>query len=47
MLQVDGNVTTTTLNSGVSFEDTTVSPQHQITGSVTLDQPVIAAAACP
>ena len=45
MLQVDGNVTTTTLNRGVSFEDTTVSPQHQITGSLTLDQPILAAAA--
>ena len=45
LLQVDGNVTTTTLNTGVSFEDTTVSPRHQVTGSLTLDQPIIAAAA--
>jgi len=45
LLQVDGNVTTTTLNTGVSFEDTVVSPRHQVTGSLTLDQPVIAAAA--
>ena len=45
LLQVDGNVTTTTLNKGVSFEDTIVSPRHQITASLTLDQPIIAAAA--
>ena len=45
MLQVDGNVTTTTLNTGVTFEDTVVSPRHQVTGSLTLDQPIIAAAA--
>lgn len=45
MLQVDGTVTTTTLNTGVSFEDTVVSPRHQITGALTLDQPLIAAAA--
>src|SRR5688572_19791979 len=45
MLQVDGNVTTTTLNRGVSFEDTVVSPRHQVTGSLTLDQPIVAAAA--
>ena len=45
LLQVDGNVTTTTLNTGVAFEDTVVSPRHQVTGSLTLDQPIIAAAA--
>src|SRR5205085_3427319 len=39
------NVTSTTLNKGVSFQGSTVTPQSQITGSLTLDQPIIAAAA--
>lgn len=45
LLQVTGNVTMTTLNRGVSFEDTTVTPRNQIAGSLTVDMPVIAAAA--
>ena len=44
-LQVTGNVTTTTLNKGVEFQDATVVPRSQITGSLTLDQPIVAAAA--
>ena len=45
MLQVSGNVTTTTLNKGVSFQDATVVPRSQLTASVTVDQPIVAAAA--
>ena len=45
MLQVTGNVTTTTLNRGIEFQDTTVVPRSQVTGSVTVDQPIVAAAA--
>jgi outer membrane protein TolC len=45
LLQITGNVTTTTLNRGVSFEDTTVTPRNQVAGSLTVDMPVIAAAA--
>jgi outer membrane protein TolC len=45
LLQATGNVTSTTLNQGVSFQGTTVTPQSQITASLTLDQPIVAAAA--
>src|SRR5580704_1857364 len=44
-LQVSGNVTTTTLNTGVEFEGATVTPQNQITGTLTADMPIVAAAA--
>ena len=44
-LQLTGNVTTTTLNTGVEFEGSVVTPQNQITASLTLDQPIVAAAA--
>jgi outer membrane protein TolC len=44
-VQITGNVTTTTLNTGVEFEGTTVTPQNQVTGTITVDQPLIAAAA--
>ena len=44
-LQVSGNVTTTTLNTGVEFQDTTVVPRSQVTASLTVDQPIVAAAA--
>jgi outer membrane protein TolC len=44
-LQVGGNVTTTTLNTGVEFEGATVTPQNQITGTLTADMPIVAAAA--
>jgi len=45
LLQATGNVTNTTLNQGVSFQGTTVTPQSQITASLTVDQPIVAAAA--
>jgi outer membrane protein TolC len=45
MLQVTGNVQSTTLNKGVDFEGTTVQPRSQLTASLTLDQPLVAAAA--
>src|SRR4026208_842861 len=35
LLQVTGNVTTTTLNKGVVFQDETVVPRSQVTGSLT------------
>jgi outer membrane protein len=44
LLQVTGTVTTTTLNRGVSFEDTTVTPRNQVAASLTIDQPIVAAA---
>jgi outer membrane protein TolC len=44
LLQVVGSVTTTTLNQGVSFEGTTVTPRHQVSGSLTIDMPIVAAA---
>ena len=44
-LQVNGNVTTTTLNTGVEFEGTAVTPQNQVTASLTADMPIVAAAA--
>lgn len=44
-LQVTGNVATTTLNKGVEFQDEAVVPRSQITGSLTIDQPILAAAA--
>jgi outer membrane protein TolC len=45
LLQVNGSVVTTTLNRGVEFQDTVVTPQHQISASLTVDQPIVAAAA--
>jgi len=44
-LQVNGNVTTTTLNRGVEFSGSTVTPQNQVVGSLTADYPIVAAAA--
>jgi outer membrane protein TolC len=44
LLQVTGSVQTTTLNRGVEFQDATVTPRHQVTGSMTLDMPIVAAA---
>jgi outer membrane protein TolC len=44
-LQVVGNVTTTTLNAGVEFQGSTVTPQNQVTASLTADMPIVAAAA--
>ncbi|MGE5244964.1 MAG: TolC family protein [Betaproteobacteria bacterium] len=45
LLQVNGTVTTTTLNRGVSFDGNVVSPRNSITASLTADMPVVAAAA--
>jgi outer membrane protein TolC len=45
MLQVSGNVVTTTLNRGVEFQDTVVTPRNQVNASLTADMPIVAAAA--
>jgi outer membrane protein TolC len=44
-LQVTANVTTTTLNTGVEFQGSTVTPQNQIAATVTVDMPIVAAGA--
>jgi outer membrane protein TolC len=44
LLQVTGAVQTTTLNRGVEFDGATVTPRHQITSSLTIDMPIVAAA---
>lgn len=44
-LQLSGNVTTTTLNRGVEFQGSTVTPRNQVTASLTADMPIVAAAA--
>jgi outer membrane protein TolC len=41
-LQVNGNVTTTTLNRGVKFEDQTVTPQNQVSASLDVRLPIYA-----
>jgi outer membrane protein TolC len=43
--QIGGTVTTTTLNTGVEFQGSVVTPQNQITASLTADMPIVAAAA--
>jgi outer membrane protein TolC len=43
-LQVTGNVTTTTLNRGVEFEDTTVTPRNSVSGTLDVRMPVFAPA---
>ena len=43
-LQINGNVTTTTLNSGVSFNDTVVTPRNSVTATLDLRLPVFAPA---
>ena len=45
MLQVTGSVVSTTLNKGVDFDGAIVQPRSQLTASLTLDQPLVAAAA--
>jgi outer membrane protein TolC len=45
LLQVSGNVTSTTLNTGVEFDGATVTPRSQVTGTLTADMPILAAAA--
>jgi outer membrane protein TolC len=43
-LQVNGNVTTTTVNTAVEFEGTTVSPQNQLTAGIEVRMPLYAPA---
>ena len=43
-LQVNGTITTTTLNTGVEFQGTTVSPQNQATAGLDVRMPVFAPA---
>src|SRR5256885_2994663 len=45
LLQLTGNVTTTTLNTGVEFQGSVVTPRNQVTASLTADMPIVAAAA--
>ena len=45
LLQVNGLITTTTLNRGVTFQDSTVTPQNQVAAQLTADMPIVAAAA--
>jgi outer membrane protein TolC len=45
LLQITGNVTTTTLNTGVEFQGTTVTPRNSLAASITADMPIVAAAA--
>jgi outer membrane protein TolC len=43
-LQVNGSITTTTLNERVEFEGATVTPQHQVTASLDVRYPLYAPA---
>jgi outer membrane protein TolC len=43
--QITGSITTTTLNTGVDFQGSVVTPQNQVTASLTADMPIVAAAA--
>jgi outer membrane protein TolC len=45
LLQVNANVTSTTLNRGVQFEGTTVTPRSQVSAMAMADMPILAAAA--
>jgi len=45
LLQLSGNVTTTTLNTGIEFAGQTVTPQSSVTASFTATMPILAAAA--
>jgi outer membrane protein len=45
LLQVNANVTSVTLNTGVEFDGATVTPRSQLTGTITADMPILAAAA--
>jgi outer membrane protein TolC len=45
LLQVFGNVTSTTLNTGVEFDGATVTPQSQVTATINIAMPIVAAAA--
>jgi outer membrane protein TolC len=43
-LQLTGSVTTTTLNTGIEFEDTTVTPRNSVAGTLDVRIPVFAPA---
>src|SRR5579871_509118 len=45
LVQLSAAVTTTTLNTSVEFDGTTVTPQNSVTASITADMPILAAAA--
>jgi len=45
LLQITGNVTNTLLNTGVQFSGQTVVPRDQVTASLNVDMPILAAAA--
>ena len=45
LFQLSGNVTTTTLNRGVEFQGSTVTPRNQLTATLNADMPIVAAAA--
>src|SRR5256886_13497446 len=45
VVQLAGNITTTTLNQGVEFAGQTVTPRNSLTASLTADMPIVAAAA--
>ncbi len=45
LLQLTGNVTSTTLNTGVQFDGATVTPRSQVTAMLSADMPILAAAA--
>ncbi len=45
LLQVNGSVITTTLNTSVEFQDTIVTPRNQVNAALTADMPIVAAAA--
>jgi len=45
LVQLTGNLTTTTLNTSVEFSGLTVTPRNSLTASLTADMPIVAAAA--
>jgi outer membrane protein TolC len=45
LFQLSGNVTTTTLNRGVEFQGSTVTPRNQVTATLNAEMPIVAAAA--
>src|SRR5205085_455736 len=44
-LQINANATSTTLNKGIEFQDTTVTPQTSVTGTLDIRFPLYAPAA--
>ncbi len=43
--QINGNLTTTTLNTGVTFSDVTVTPRNQVSVALNANMPIVAATA--